>query len=259
MKDDDTLTAKKEGLSLDAVILCGGRGSRLQSVVSDRPKSMAMLRGRPFLEWQLLSLREIGVKNIVLCTGYMGLRIRDHFGDGGDFGMRIEYSDEKDARGTGGALRSARALFHSDPVLVLNGDSWCDIDMEKLIRFHEFQHAAGTLALTRVDHPERYGQVVLGHNQEVTGFSEKGKAEVPGWINAGMYVLSYPFVESIPEESCISLEHDVFPGWIEKGLFGYSGEHHFFDVGTPDSYAQAEQDFEQVFHLPELHNHSMKQ
>lgn len=244
---------------LDVLILCGGKGTRLRSAVSDRPKSMAVLRGRPFLEWQLLSLRKGGFKNIVLCTGYMGMNIRDHFGDGDKLGLCIRYSEEHEARGTGGAIRSACALVQSDPVLVLNGDSWCDLDLARLISFHNTHEAMGTLALTTVAHSQRYGQVLLGRSEEVIGFSEKGKSETAGWINAGMYVLAHSFMESIPKQSYSSLEHDVFPNWVKKGLYGCSGERRFFDIGTPASYAQAEQDFEEVFHLPQLKRNSMRQ
>ena len=236
-----------ENLSIEVVILCGGKGSRLQSVVSDRPKSMATLRGRPFLEWQLLSLRDIGFKNVVLCTGYMGWCIQEYFGNGKYEGLHIRYSEEGEARGTGGALRGASPLIQADTVLALNGDSWCDIDISRMIQFHKSHDAEATLGLTTVAHPARYGQVVLDPNGKITEFSEKGQAESKGWINAGMYVLSHDFISRIPEDSSLSLEFDVFPKWIEKGLYGYARQHRFFDIGTPVSYAQAEQEFEQVF------------
>ena len=232
---------------LDVVILCGGKGSRLQSAVSDRPKSMALLWGRPFLEWQLMALQEVGFRHVVLCTGYMGSNIRQHFGDGEDVGLHISYSDESEAMGTGGALRSALHLIHTDSVLVLNGDSWCDVDITHLIHFHNTQEAVGTLALTTVTQPQRYGQVVLDGSGKIEEFLEKEKTVSSGWINAGMYILSHALLESVPQHSCISLEYEVFPNWVGKGLYGYSGEHRFFDIGTPVSYAQAEQDFEQVF------------
>ncbi len=245
--------------ALDVMILCGGMGTRLQPSVSDRPKSMAILRGRPFLEWQLMSLRERGFKNIILCIGYRGECIRHYFGNGERLELRINYSEEYEAKGTGGAIRGGWLFVHTDPVLVMNGDSWCDVCMTQMVRFHEIHQAIGTLALTTVTDPQRFGQVVLGHGNEIVGFSEKGNAEPDGLINAGMYVFTHTFLESIPEQSCTSLEHDVFPHWIQKGLYGYAGKRKFFDIGTPASYAQAEQDFDYVFQLPHVKNHPVRQ
>ncbi len=209
---------------------------------------MAVLRGRPFLEWQLLSLCEAGFKNILLCTGYMARNIREYFGGGEQLGLRITYSDEPEPRGTGGALRSALSNIQTDPVLVLNGDSWCDVDIASLVGFHMKCKASGTLALTVVENPQRYGQVKLGENAEIIDFLEKGRSFAPGWINAGLYVLSRSVLSRIPANACLSLEHDIFPQLVHNGLYGYSGEHQFFDIGTPASYAQAEQEFEHVFH-----------
>ena len=233
--------------AVDIAILCGGKGSRLWPVVSDRPKSMAVLRGRPFLEWQLLALQERGFSHVVLCTGYMGERIRRYFGDGDRVGLQISYSEESEARGTGGALKNALSCIHTSSVLVLNGDSWCDVDLQQLIQFHETHEAKGTLTLTTVAHPQRYGQVGLGDNEEIVRFFEKGQRILNGWINAGMYVLSHEFLDEIPHQTNVSLEYDVFPNWVEKGLYGYRGTHRFFDIGTPTSYTQAEQEFENVF------------
>ena len=236
--------------SLAVMILCGGKGSRLQSVVSDRPKSMALIHGRPFLEWQLFTLRQQGFKDIVLGTGYMGWKIREYFGDGHNIGLHIRYSDEQGPMGTGGAIRLAWSLLQTESALVLNGDSWCDVDVAKLIHFHEERDAIGTLALTKMNDSQRYGHVTLDDRSTVIAFSEKGQTVSSDWINAGMYVLSRSLVASIPEHANISLEHEVFPRWVEKGLYGYAGAYEFFDIGTPASYAQAEQDFDRVFHHP---------
>lgn len=245
--DIEHILSIEEKLSnIDVVILCGGRGSRLQPVVSDRPKAMAVLRGRPFLEWQLLSLREAGFMNIVLCTGYMAESIREYFGEGQRLGLHLRYSDEQEPLGTGGALRHAWPFIKTDPILVLNGDSWCAVNMAQLIRFHKTNTACGTLALTVVPNSQRFGQVAVGKHEEIVGFLEKSCLPSTGWINAGMYVLSRALIESIPQDACISLEHDIFPQWVNR-LYGYSGEFPFFDIGTPVSYVEAEEQFDQVF------------
>ena len=117
---------------MDILILCGGLGTRLRSIVEDRPKSMAVIRGRPFLEWQLSLLMSFGFKRVILCIGYQGDVIREYFLDGSRFGLDIQYSVETELLGTGGAIRRAVPCIQSDPVLILNGDSWCEVEMQKL-------------------------------------------------------------------------------------------------------------------------------
>lgn len=240
---------------MDVVILCGGKGSRLRPLVSDRPKSMACLRGRPFLEWQLLALQAKGFFHVVLCTGYMKESIRSYFGEGERVGLQISYSEEYEARGTGGALKQAVSHLHADSALVLNGDSWCDVDVHRLVQFHESHEAKGTLTLTTVAQPQRYGQVALGRHGEIERFCEKEETRSCGRINAGIYVLSYELLAAIPSETHVSLEYDVFPNWVGKGLYGYEGAHRFFDIGTPTSYIQAEREFEDVFQGLSVEHH----
>jgi D-glycero-alpha-D-manno-heptose 1-phosphate guanylyltransferase len=120
-------------IEIDAVILAGGKGTRLKSVVSDRPKPMAEVAGRPFLEWQLLYLRSLGIKRVILCTGYKGESVENHFDTRVEMGMEIMYSREDSPLGTGGAIRKALTLVRTDPFLVLNGDSFCPFDLKVLL------------------------------------------------------------------------------------------------------------------------------
>ena len=234
-------------MSEDVVILCGGLGTRLQSVVSDRPKSLARLRERPFLEWQLLSLQTMGFRNVVLCIGYMGEAIQEYAENGAFKGLCIQYVEEAEPRGTGGALRGALPHLRTDPVVVLNGDSWCHLDFEQLLHWSRTKQSKATIALTHVPDTARYGRVELNDHEEIETFEEKGRFSAPGWINAGIYVLSQEFISGIPEQYPISLERDIFPKWVGSGLYGYPKGQKFFDIGTPDSYAQAEVIFSDVF------------
>jgi NDP-sugar pyrophosphorylase family protein len=234
-------------MSEDVVILCGGLGTRLQSVVADRPKSLAPLHERPFLEWQLLSLQAMGFRNVVFCIGYMGEAIQEYVGNGAFKGLYIQYVKETEPRGTGGALRGALPFLRTDPVVVLNGDSWCHLDFEQLLHWSKTKQSKATIALTHVPDSARYGRVELNDHEEIVMFEEKGASSAPGWINAGMYVLSQEFILGISEQSPISLERDIFPKWVGSGLYGYPKGQEFFDIGTPDSYAQAEVIFPDVF------------
>ena len=226
--------------SMTAVILAGGMGLRLRSVISDRPKVMAEVAGRPFVEWLVAALRSYGIRHVVFCVGYMASVIEEHFGNGASWDMSIDYSCDTDLLGTGGALRKCLHLVKSDPVLVLNGDSYCEVDIPAFIQWHNRSPKKGSLVLTKLSDTGRYGRVHIGENGEVTRFDEKPSLGTNGWINAGIYGLSHELICSIPSHKPISLERETFPQWAAQGLFGYCGGSRFIDIGTPDSYVKAE-------------------
>jgi NDP-sugar pyrophosphorylase family protein len=152
--------------------------------------------------------------------------------------------------GTGGALRSVLAKLTSDPVLVLNGDSYCETDLPALLDWHRKHRAEATLLLTSVPDTQRYGRVAVDQHDAVVAFEEKGHAGGPGRINAGIYVLGRRFLLTIPATCAPSLEHDVFPTWIGRGLSGCPAGGRFLDIGTPESYAAAEEFFADAAKFP---------
>jgi NDP-sugar pyrophosphorylase family protein len=222
-----------------AVVLAGGLGTRLQPVVSDRPKALAPVRGRPFLAHLLDRLDAAHLWDVVLATGYRGAQIRSAFG-GRYRGLRLHYSEEPAPLGTGGALARALPLATSDPVLVLNGDSLCAVDLEALRRTHETAGAAGTLVVTAVADAGRYGSVVVGKDCRIDGFAEKRPGGGPGLVNAGIYVFSQHLLETIPRDVAVSLERDLLPAWVAMGLAAHCTEAPLLDIGTPDAYAAVE-------------------
>jgi NDP-sugar pyrophosphorylase family protein len=228
---------------ITAIILVGGLGTRLRTVVADRPKVLAEIRGRPFLAYLLDQLVAAGVQDVVLCTGYLGEQIQAYFGDSYR-NMRLIYSQEPSPLGTAGALRLIMPLFSSDPVLVMNGDSYCKVDFQPLVTWHFERRANATLLLTEVPDTRRYGRVAVSANGEIRRFEEKGGQRRPGWINAGIYLLSQQVLRSIPEHQAVSLERDIFPAQIGRGLYGYQNAGEFLDIGTPESYAEAERFFD---------------
>jgi len=238
---EDTSSTEEKLPTTDVVILCGGLGTRLRAVVSDRPKSMALVGGRPFLEWWLYRLHNYGCRHVILCVGYMGGFIREYFGDGECIGLTLEYSEEEETLGTGGALRQGVSYCRSESILVLNGDSWCDVNLTELLEWHITKKAKGTLLLTRVDDPTRYGQVHVSQYSEILEFLEKSEAQASaGWVNAGAYIFSRHLVETISPGGVVSLEREVLPSWVGQGLFGYRGKGQFVDIGLPESYAKAD-------------------
>jgi len=226
--------------SVTAAILAGGLGTRLRSVVADRPKILAEIRGRPFLGYLLDQLADAGLRTVVLCTGHMGDKVQAVFGDS-HRGVRLVYSQEPFPLGTGGAIRLAASRLASPTVLVLNGDSYCEADVGAFWSDHCAAGSRATLVLVRVEDASRFGQVELDETGRIVRFEEKGARTGAGWINAGMYLIDRQWVEAIPAGKAVSLEREVFPGWIDRGLRGWRTSGRFLDIGTPESYREADQ------------------
>jgi D-glycero-alpha-D-manno-heptose 1-phosphate guanylyltransferase len=219
---------------MKAVILAGGFGTRLRSVVSDLPKPMAPVGGRPFLAYLVDWLRSQDILDIVFSTGYLSRVIEGHFGDGRSFGVRIRYSREEEPLGTGGAIRLAARLIEGETFLLMNGDSFFGIDLDALREFHILHGATGAMALAQMEDISRYGKVEVGPGGEVTSFSEKGGVG-SGLINAGIYVIGRPMIEEIPPGK-VSLESEVLPRMVGRGLYGVAFRGLFVDIGLPEDY-----------------------
>ncbi len=227
----------------DIIILVGGRGTRLQSVVSDRPKPLAEVAGRPFVEWLLLALRAQGVRRAVLATGYKGEMVEAYFADGARLDMNLTYAHETVPLGTGGAARHALEQTSTERVLVLNGDSFCPFDVARLLEAHARTAAVATLWLVHMDDCGRYGAVDVADDGRVRSFQEKSPNLGAGLINAGVYLFERSALEAIPTGRAVSLERETFPALIGQSLYATVGEGPFLDIGTPESYASAEQFF----------------
>jgi len=225
-----------------AAILAGGLGTRLRSVVADRPKILAEVSGRPFVEYLLDQLMFVGVKNVVLCTGFMGEQVQEKLGESYR-DLKLYYSREPLALGTGGALRHALPLIESDSIIVMNGDSYCDAKLDAFAVWHEARESHATILLTETSDTHRYGRVHVDDDGKILRFQEKIQAAGPGWINAGIYLLNRELVESMPADRAVSIEREIFPAWIDRGLWGYRSEGRLWDIGVPDAYALANSEF----------------
>ena len=230
-------------MNIDAIILAGGMGTRLRAVVADRPKVLATVKDRPFLTRLLDQLAAARIESVVLSTGYMADQIESVIGKT-YAGMRIRYSPEDQPLGTAGGLRRALDKTSSDPVFALNGDSCCSVDFNRFYQFHCAKKARATLLLTEVEDTSRFGRVEADDEGAVREFEEKGGATLPGWINAGVYCLARSVIESVPAGTALSLEREVFPGLIGAGLWAFRGGGAFIDIGTPQSYGEAQNFFE---------------
>ncbi len=227
---------------LTAIILAGGLGTRLSSVVADRPKVLANVRGRPFLAYLLDQLETYGIRYVVLCTGHSGKQVLSTFGDTYRC-LQLVYSQESSPLGTAGALRLALPLIKSDVFLAMNGDSFCEANLRTFWTWHCAQGSNATLLLTRVSDTKRYGRVTVDTDGRVLKFDEKDDNDKPGWINAGIYLIKRQLIQAIPESGTVSLEKEILPAWIGQGLLGFRSKSHFIDIGVPETYKVAEQFF----------------
>lgn len=227
------------GNPVDAIILAGGKGSRLRSILDDRPKPMALIAGRPFVEWLLLMIRHQGIQRVVMCTGYLSEVVESYFGNGQNIDMELVYAHDPLPLGTGGAVRNALGKTNSKRFLVLNGDSYCRFDLLNLLKAHLAHNARASLSLVQVKDCSRYGTVKINKDGVVLAFLEKSLIKIPGLVNAGVYLLEREIVEGIPEGKMVSLEKEIFPNLIANGLYAVLCKGLFIDIGTPESLNKA--------------------
>jgi NDP-sugar pyrophosphorylase family protein len=222
---------------MKAAILVGGLGTRIRSLYPDIPKALVPIHSKPFLQWQIELLMSQGWRSFVLCVGYAAEKIEQYFGDGTRWGAAIEYSTEPAPLGTGGAIKHA-ASFLRETALVLNGDTYLDMDYRALVAHHRqvacSGQVLGTLALTAVDDTSRYGQVRLGDDNRILSFEEKAPSAATQLVSAGVYVLEPALIDLIPGGGPVSLEQDVLPALAARGqLCGLRVPGRFIDMGTP--------------------------
>jgi mannose-1-phosphate guanylyltransferase len=227
---------------MQALILAGGEGTRLRPLTSTIPKPVVPLANRPHLAFMIDWLRRHGVDEVILSCGFMADGVRRVLGEGQDLGVRIRYVEEPEPLGTGGALRYAGDLLQ-ERFLMLNGDVLSDLDLTAQLARHEATGATATLALYPVEDPSMYGLVRLNDDASVREFLEKPSSDADeldsNLINAGAYVLERSVLDDMaPPGTNSSIERDVFPKLVERGLYGFIGEGYWLDIGTPERYLQ---------------------
>lgn len=224
-----------------ALILAGGEGVKMRPFTYELPKTMLPVKGRPILEHIIELLRAEEIREIYVAIGKLGSKIKNHFGDGSKFGVKISYLEEKKGLGTGGALKKALSHFGSDSFLLFWSDVLIDIDLGDLVNFHLEQSPLLTIALTSVSDPTDYGVVRL-HRDTIVDFKEKPKQskDLSHLVSAGVYVVDPQIAAYIPKKEYSMIEKDVIPNLIREGkLRGYLFEGQWFDVGTPEIYQRA--------------------
>jgi len=230
-----------------ALLLVGGLGTRLRSVVPSAPKPLAPVGDRPFLELLVRQLAFQGIRRLVMCTGYLGNEIENQFGDGRSLDVSIEYSLEPKPMGTAGAVRLAEPLLRGESeFLVMNGDSFMEIDLGQLIAYHLRAGGVATMAVLQKSDKSRYGTVQVAPGGRVTGFIEKSDRGSSGFVNAGVYVFDTAILQSIPAGPA-SFEKDVFPKILDQGVYALEQHGVFIDIGTPQDYKRAQKLFDRLY------------
>jgi NDP-sugar pyrophosphorylase family protein len=231
----------------DAIILCGGAGLRLRSVTGTAPKSMASVADRPFLELLLRQLERNRFRRVVLAVGYENAAICEHFGVRA-FGLDLVYSLECSPLGTGGAMRNALDLLAADAPLVMNGDSYTDVNLRQLVFDHQESGADASVVVVPVEERDDCGWVSVSQDHRVAKFEEKSSLPGSGYFNAGVYVLSRSLLQGIPSSIQVSVEKELFPRWLDEGkhvrAFVHKGV--CVDIGTPERYQRAQRSLAEV-------------
>lgn len=232
-------------VSVKAIILVGGQGTRMRPMTLDIPKPLLPIVNVPFIERQIKWLKTYGINEIVLSLCYLPDQFEDYFAKNPIEGVKITYVVEDEPLGTGGAIKfSAGEIDNS--VIVCNGDVLTNIDLKELIDLHESASSLATIALTQVEDPSAFGVVPTNEKKQVVAFVEKPSKELApsNWINAGIYVLSKEFLDLIPEGLQVSIERETFPKAILEGaMYALESDEYWLDIGTLEKYLQAHNDF----------------
>jgi D-glycero-alpha-D-manno-heptose 1-phosphate guanylyltransferase len=232
------------------VILAGGFGTRLKSVVDDRPKVMALVNGRPFLEYQIEYLRQQQITEFVLSTGYKGEMVQEHFstwGSAEEFEtttqIQITFSHESSPLGTGGAILQAISGLEG-ALFVLNGDSFFDISLQRMWEVWVRETPKLVMALREADDVSRFGAVDLDNHGRIRAFSEKGSHTGAGLINGGVYLFDAAWLRAQAPSTVFSFEKDVLEQCAgQQHLVGVPFSNYFIDIGVPTEYERAQHDF----------------
>jgi len=225
------------------MILAGGLGSRLGKIVKDTPKPFLLVNGRPFIQKIVERLIDQGINHIIFCLSYKAEKIRNFFGDGSIWGIKLSYVIEDKPMGTAGAIAGAFKKINGLNVIILNGDSFCYFDIQNLCKQHQLKNADATLSVLKVDNPQQYGLILFDKDMRVKKFIEKSRVSENklNYINAGVYILKTTLIKKISNSKPMSLEKEFFPKILDKNIQAFIlKSNKFIDIGSPMSYKNAD-------------------
>ena len=229
---------------MKALLLAGGKGTRLKPLTNNLPKPMVPILGIPLLKRTIMYLKQFGIDEIILSICYQPTEIFSYFGNGDELGIKISYAIEDIPLGTGGAIKNAEPYI-DDTFIVLNSDIVSNLNLSDLLKFHKSKHSIATISLTSVSNPTQYGVVELKDGY-ILSFKEKPNPNevTSNMINAGLYIFEPEILKHIPNNIVVSIEKDIYPVLINKGfkLSGYHEPFYWMDIGTPEKYMQVHYD-----------------
>ena len=224
-----------------ALILAGGKGVKMRPLTYEMPKAMLPVKGKPILEYTIEQLKKNDIREIIIACGPLSDKIKDYFGDGSRFSVKISYIDEKKDLGTGGALKMALPMLGSEPFVMIWGDVLAEIDLADMIDFHLEDNPLMTIALTSVSDPREYGAVRM-HRNVMVDFQEKPKrgVDVSHLVTAGIHIVDPKIIKFLPKKSSFMLEQEVIPALTkDHAVRGYIFDGQWFDVGSLEIYHRA--------------------
>lgn len=230
---------------VDAVVLVGGKGTRLRPLTLSAPKPMLPTAGLPFLTHLLSRIAAAGIEHVILGTSYKPAVFEPEFGDGSALGLQIEYVTEEHPLGTGGGIANVAGKLRNDTAMVFNGDVLSGADLAQLLDFHRSNRADVTLQLVRVGDPRAFGCVPTNEEDRVVAFLEKTEDPPTDQINAGCYVFERNVIDRIPQGREVSVEREVFPALLADGdckIYGYVDASYWRDMGTPEDFVRGSAD-----------------
>lgn len=230
---------------VDAVVLVGGKGTRLRPLTLSAPKPMLPTAGLPFLTHLLSRVAAAGIEHVILGTSYKPAVFEAEFGDGSALGLQIEYVTEEHPLGTGGGIANVAGKLRNDTAMVFNGDVLSGADLAQLLDFHRSNRADVTLQLVRVGDPRAFGCVPTDEEDRVVAFLEKTEDPPTDQINAGCYVFERNVIDRIPQGREVSVEREVFPALLADGdckIYGYVDASYWRDMGTPEDFVRGSAD-----------------
>lgn len=230
---------------VDAVVLVGGKGTRLRPLTLSAPKPMLPTAGLPFLTHLLSRIAAAGIEHVILGTSYKPAVFEAEFGDGSALGLQIEYVTEEHPLGTGGGIANVAGKLRNDTAMVFNGDVLSGADLAQLLDFHRSNRADVTLQLVRVGDPRAFGCVPTNEEDRVVAFLEKTEDPPTDQINAGCYVFERNVIDRIPQGREVSVEREVFPALLADGdckIYGYVDASYWRDMGTPEDFVRGSAD-----------------
>lgn len=226
----------------EAIILAGGFGTRLQSVIQDLPKPMAPINGKPFLSYLLDYLIAYQYNHVILSTGYLHDKIEDYFGNQYK-SVPISYARETVPLGTGGGIQFALSNCVTQNVLILNGDTLFKVDLARFEQFHKIHNSKLSIVLREVDNVSRYGSVIYDDNSRIINFMEKNINRGKGFINGGIYLIDKELFSSFSLPEKFSFEKDLMERYYQsEQFFAMVSNGYFIDIGIPDDYYKAQKE-----------------